>query len=306
MPVRNGEQTIARAVTSTRRALPSDAELVIFDDGSTDSTPGILRAFESPSVRVITSPASVGVATALNTLLDRTDSQFVARMDADDVTLPGRFWYQRRALSPSAPVNFTTVCEWRPDRGLLRPPAPLSISARAFPYHLLMTNPVSHPTLFAARAALVGVGGYRQVPAEDYDLWLRLAGDGIGIRRLTMPTLLYRMHPDQVTSSVEWRHSSWTDQSVAEAFGRLSALLLGRPFTRLVSLGFDRAVSAADVDRELADFAARLKTAIAELAPWEQRILLRRLSARREAVRGMRRTDPSGLHATQPPPDVVR
>ena len=308
LPVRNGEDTIARAVTSTRRALPADAELVIFDDGSTDSTPALLRSFESPSVRVITSPAGVGVgvATALNTLIDRTDSEFIARMDADDVTLAGRFGYQRRAISPGAAVNFTTVLEWRPDARRVRPAAPLPISARAFPYHLLMTNPASHPTLFATRAALVRVGGYRQVPAEDYDLWLRLAIEGIGIRRLAMPTLLYRMHPQQVTSSLEWRHASWTDQSVAAAFGTLSAMLLGRPFSRLVSLGFDAAVGPQEVERALADFAARLETAIADLPPWDRRILMRRLAGRCEAVRAMRRTVESGVSAPQPPPETVR
>lgn len=288
LPVRNGEDTIARAVSSTRRALPRDAELVILDDGSTDSTPVILSALESSSVRVITSRASGGISTALNTLLDRTDSEFVARMDADDVTLPGRFHYQRQAISPDAEVTFTTVLEWRPDSKRVSPAAPLPISTRAFPFHLLMTNPVSHPTLFATRTALTRVGGYRQVPAEDYDLWLRLAVEGIGIRRLALPTLLYRVHPHQVTSSVEWRHGSWTDQKVAEAFGQLSSLLLGRPFSRLVSLGFNPDISQDEFEQTLADFAAALESAIAVLRPWDRRILMRRLARRCDAVRAMR------------------
>ena len=288
LPVRNGEDTIARAVTSTKRALPKDAELVILDDGSTDSTSVILHSLECPTVRVITSPASGGISTALNTLIERTDSQFIARMDADDVTLPGRFGYQRRNIGRGAAVNFTTVLEWRPDTARVSPAAPLPISARAFPYHLLMTNPVSHPTLFASRDALVRVGGYREVPAEDYDLWLRLAIEGIGIRRLALPTLLYRVHPDQVTSSLTWRHGSWTDPTVAEAFGQLSALLLGREFTRLVSLGFNSSIGPEEFERTLADFALRLECAIALLPAWDRRILMRRLAKRCEAVREMR------------------
>ncbi|MFO7690461.1 MAG: glycosyltransferase [Cryobacterium sp.] len=306
LPVRNGEDTIARAVTSTRRALPADAELVIFDDGSTDSTPTVLGSLESPSVRVITSPQSVGVAAALNTLIERTDSEFIARMDADDVTLAGRFGYQHRAITPDASVNFTTVLEWRPDARRVSPAVPLPISTRAFPYHLLMTNPASHPTLFATRAALEQVGGYRQVPAEDYDLWLRMAIEGIGIRRLALPTLLYRMHPQQVTSSLEWRHASWTDQNVAAAFGRLSGMLLGRPFSRLVSLGCDATIGKAEVERTLADFAARLESAIADLPPWDRRILMRRLAGRCEAVRAVRRTVEPGINVPQPPPDGSR
>jgi glycosyltransferase involved in cell wall biosynthesis len=289
LPVRNGEGTIAQAVTSTLRALPRDGQIVVFDDGSTDSTGVILSGLESPSVRIITSPAPVGIASALNTLIERTDSEFIARMDADDVTLPGRFAYQRRAIGPEAAVNFTTVHEWRPDsRRRVSPAVPLPISARAFPYHLLMVNPVSHPTLFATRDALVRVGGYRQVPAEDYDLWLRLAIEGIGIRRLALPTLLYRRHQQQVTSSLEWRHRSWTDGTVAGAFGQLSEMLLGRPFSRLVSLGFSPGISEEEFDRTLTEFTVRLKSAIAGLPAWDRGVLLRRLADRRGVARAIR------------------
>ncbi|MGO4105385.1 glycosyltransferase family 2 protein [Leifsonia sp. YAF41] len=288
VPVKNGELTIARALDSTLRALPADSEIVVFNDGSTDATLSLVQSYDSRVVRVITAPQSVGVATALNLLLEHTDSEFVARMDADDITLRGRFHYQRRAISPAAEVNFTTVLNWRPDARRIGLAAPLAISARALPFHLLLTNPVSHPTMFARRDALTRVGGYRPVPAEDYDLWLRLAAAGVGIRRLPRPTLLYRVHPGQVTASLAWRHASWTDPDVASAFADLSQSVLGRSFRRLTTLGFSPDITPADFERSLADFARAFRASTMRLPRSEQLIVNRKLGQRIETVRAMR------------------
>src|SRR5699024_5894599 len=110
--------TIGAAVRSTLRALPADAELVVGDDGSTDDTLARLDDIQDPRLRVTPGPGR-GVAATLNALLSGVDSEFVARMDADDVVLPGRFARQLRALEDHDAV-FTTVAEWR-GSGLPRP-----------------------------------------------------------------------------------------------------------------------------------------------------------------------------------------
>lgn len=294
VPVKNGEQTIVRAIDSTLRALPRDAEIVVFNDGSTDATLALLQSYDPRLVRVVSVPESVGVAAALNSLIEQSDSEFIARMDADDVTMRGRFGYQGRAITAEAAVNFTTVLNWRPDARAISPAAPIAISASSFPFYLLLTNPVSHPTMFATRDAVVRVGGYRAVPAEDYDLWLRLASAGIGLRRLPRPALLYRVHPGQVTASMAWRHSSWTDPHVAAAFAQLSESTLGRPFTRLTALGFNTDISSAELERSLGDFASAFHESMRRLPRAEQLILRRKLRKRLDAVRAMKVNASSG------------
>ena len=287
VPARNAESTIDRAVRTTLASLDAagvDAEVLVFDDRSEDATAAALEAIDDRRLRVIRSPTATGVTGGLSALLDASDSDLVARMDADDSVLRSRFARQLAAVDSGADVVFSTVADWRPGRPVL-PPAPVPIGEAAFPFHLLLTNPVSHPTMLARRSAIDRVGGYRTVPAEDYDLWLRFAAAGLGIRRLARPALLYRVHPGQVTASTQWRHESWTDQRVAEAFATLSTQLLGAPFPRLTTLGFT--ANGADIESELAAFDGAFRAGISGL-PWLDRVQLRRrLAVRLAATRSM-------------------
>ncbi len=283
LPAHNAEGTIERAVRSTLASMDADSELVVFDDASTDGTAAVLASVADRRMRVIASASSLGVAGALNALLESTSSELVARMDADDVMLRRRLERQRRAIDRGLDVVFTTVVQWRPDRRRVRPPAPTSIGPAAFPYHLLVTNPVAHPTMFARRSSIAGVGGYRTIPSEDYDLWVRLARNGARIARLGLPGILYRVHPNQITSSMEWRHSSWLDPVLGDAFATLSDSLLGERFPRLTTLGYT-APDRAAFDATAVPFRAAFVRAIRGLSRGDRMALERELRHRMAAA----------------------
>lgn len=227
LPVRNGAPTLHRAVTSTLRALPGDGVLLVHDDASTDETAAVLATVHDPRLRTLRSEEARGVAGGLNHLLEHVDTPLVARMDADDVVLPWRFVLQRRALTRSD-VVFCTVARFGDvGPGGLRPGPPLPISAAAMPLHLLLDNPVAHSTMLARTSVVQDAGGYRAAPAEDYDLWLRLAGRKALIERLGAPALLYRVHAGQLTASDAWRERALADPAVREAYTDLARALLG-------------------------------------------------------------------------------
>ncbi|WP_456286755.1 glycosyltransferase [Microbacterium sp. JZ70] len=285
MPAFDAAPTIDRAVRSTLRDLPADAELVVQDDGSSDGTLAALERIDDPRLRVLTGP-NRGVARALNALLEASASEFVARMDADDVVLPGRFRRQLRALK-TADTVFTTVASWH-GAGVPRPPWPSGIGIASFPFHLLLTNPVAHSTMAARRSAVEAVRGYRVVPSEDYDLWLRLASSGARLRRLAAPSLLYRVHPGQVTSAEGWRLRSWNDERTQAAFAELSARVLGAPLPRLTAL----AVAPLPAEEKAAcldEFERRFRCAASRLRPTDRAAVLPRLARRaawcRERIR---------------------
>lgn len=259
--------------------------MLVFDDASSDGTSAVLSAVDDSRLRVIRSDEPFGVARGLNRLLVESDSEFIGRMDADDACIRGRFRRQATAMR-SMDVAFTTVVEWRDGRSI-RPNPPLRLNPVEFPYHLLLTNPVAHPTMFARRASLAAVDGYREVPAEDYDLWIRLASSGAKLGRLAIPGLLYRLHGGQVTASAEWRLNSWRNPLVAAAFGSLSEQLLGKPFPRLTALAVDRELSTEQFDSTLADFSRSISAATATWKSGERRRLLSVLSRRVIAVRGI-------------------
>lgn len=303
LPVKDGQRTIAAAVTSTLVAMPSDSELLVLDDASVDRTAAIVDAIDDPRVRLVRSETPLGVARGLNRLLDLSDSALVARMDADDLTLPGRFSAQARALrATKAEILFSTVVEFSERPRRVRPHLPLSIAPDAFALHLLLTNPVSHPTLFATRRALVETGGYRAVPAEDYELWLRAAADGRRLARSARPALAYRIHAAQVTASGAWRRTSWDDATTAAEFSRLAEAELGRPARRLSSLAVDARLDDEEFDALVAAFGADVTAASRALGSRRSTWLRRLLDKRVAAARAARQRDRAAREAT-PNPD---
>lgn len=278
LPARNAEATVHRAVTSTLRAMPRDAELVVLDDGSTDSTAAVVRSVRDPRLRLIEGQGSGGVANALDLLLDRTDSDLVARMDADDVSLPWRFRTTLPALDRDADVVFSPVIAWNGRTPWsARPGVPVPISPEAFGLHLLMTNPVSHPTMLARRSVLEAAGGYRDAPSEDYDLWLRLAADGVPARRVATWGLLYRVHPDQVTASADWRRESWDSPEQAMAFADAAERLTGRRLNRLVRIP---SLDPREREEALAEYEAAVRPLVAGFPGLQGAFLRRRLEQR--------------------------
>ena len=287
LPARNAEETIARAVSSTLAAMPRDSQLLVADDGSADSTAE--RALEGatrhgvrdPRLRVLAAkPGQGGVSRVLNQLLDASDSRFVGRMDADDISMPGRFSAALRAIDRGDDFVFTQIIEV--GGSAVRPRAPYSITPQEMPWHLLLTNPVCHPTMVATRQVLDDLGGYRSVPAEDYDLWIRAATRGAALRRLRRWGLLYRVHPTQVTASPVWRSRSWTDEDQAAAYGDLAELLTGVRLNRLVCLA---GLPRVRQEEEIGMFCAAVTPGIDALGGVSSALLKNRLRRRIAWVR---------------------
>jgi glycosyltransferase involved in cell wall biosynthesis len=91
MPVYNAERYVSEAIESVLSQTFKDFEFLILDDGSTDGSLAILKghAERDPRIR-LTSRPNKGLAPTLNELMDQARGEFVARMDADDVSLPER------------------------------------------------------------------------------------------------------------------------------------------------------------------------------------------------------------------------
>lgn len=279
MPVRNGATTVRHAITSTLRAMPRDSELVIWDDASTDETVSVVDRLEDRRVRFIVSDRTVGVGAALRALCDRTDSRFIARMDADDVCLPWRFAVQSaRVRSRWCDILFSPVVRFRTPPLRISPSAPVSIPPAALPLHLAVMCVVMHPTMFAARSAIEKAGGYRDVLAEDFDLWLRAGTAQVRMARMSVPTLAYRRHAGQVSLTDEYTRRMSTDEVMAQSYRDFVRNTLDLDTTWTPARGADSPESAA-AGRELRE---RLDSRSAGLPAWQRNLLqrtMRRLPA---------------------------
>jgi glycosyltransferase involved in cell wall biosynthesis len=214
LPARNASRTILLAVRSTLADLPRQSELLVLNDGSTDDTLRKLSQVKDTRLRVLSVDDSLGVAQGLNMLIDECRSPIVARMDADDVTLRGRFSRQMKQLEKFDLV-FSSRLNFGSTLGAFRPSLPLPIGPELMRLILAMTNPVPHSSLMARRELITSIGGYRPGSAEDYDLWLRLVVEDARLFSSAVPGIGYRMHPSQVTRSLSWRAKYVEDTALA-------------------------------------------------------------------------------------------
>lgn len=245
VPVRNGGHYVKRAVQSTLLALPADASVHVMDDCSTDDTVEQLEQINDRRLVVLLKKQKEpGLCAVLNELLARTDSEYVARMDADDIALPWRFRQQSSYIETHG-LDFTFAPVIRFNRRKVSPQRFIGLDPASFSRALLLTNPVAHSTMYAKREPLTALGGYRQVQSEDYDLWLRAAVRGYHLGRSSVPCLLYRVHAGQVTSKPDWSKAAVDEDLLRQSHQALSAELLGCQVSSLVGL---RAPSIASAD----------------------------------------------------------
>ena len=93
MPVYNAGRFLPRAIESIRKQTITDFEFLIIDDGSTDDSRSIIKRFakRDKRIRMFRNRKNIGIVRSLNLLIPKTRGRFVARMDADDISLPNRF-----------------------------------------------------------------------------------------------------------------------------------------------------------------------------------------------------------------------
>ncbi|MBS0237977.1 MAG: glycosyltransferase [Proteobacteria bacterium] len=220
MPIRNGARFIVPALKSIL-ADQALGTLIIIDDGSTDdwesaATPYLKRG----RTMVIKQPAS-GIAAALNRGLEASTSKYVARMDADDVSLPGRLesqiaWMER---FPHIVAVGAQVVEIDTD-GVLGKRSNYPTKPDQLRHELLERGrcAVCHPSVMLRRCDVIAAGGYRQsfLHAEDYDLWLRLSENGL-VANLTRCFLRRRVHSGQISHLQRVRQSFTRDLALFAA-----------------------------------------------------------------------------------------
>lgn len=210
LPVRNGERFLEAAIASVLAQTFDDFELLVIDDGSTDTTPAILARVEDRRVRVLTS-AGRGLAAALNLGLAAAQGRYLARHDADDWSAPDRFTRQVAWLDAHPDIDvLATAAAFVDAQG--RPvdtPWTRTVHAQwdgavtpeAIATLLPLTCCLFHATVMTRPDVLRAAGGYdaAAVPAEDYDLWLRLLPER---RFARLPERLYtvRTYPESFSA----------------------------------------------------------------------------------------------------------
>jgi glycosyltransferase involved in cell wall biosynthesis len=191
------------AVVSVVCQTLTDWELIVVEDPSKRSAGPLLAAFGDPRIRHVANPARTSFAEQLNLGLSLARSEFVARMDADDLCEPHRLATQLAFLRSHPEValvgsNLTVIDQRGRKLGERRYPASHDQIVRALPRF----NPIAHPAVMFRKSPALAAGGYRaDMYTADYDLWNRLHGRGYRLANLQEPLLRYRVHPEGMKSA---------------------------------------------------------------------------------------------------------
>lgn len=193
MSVFNAEDFIQEAVGSVLQQTFSDFEFIIVDDASTDGTLQRLRSYRDTRIRIFCNEINMGLTRSLNKGLEFVQGEYIARMDADDISFPDRFQEQKNFLDAHPEVG---VC------GTWVRVMDTDIEYRYYADHstivskLLLGNAFAHPSVMMRKSVLDAHGlKYDETfrYAQDYDLWVRLA-EHTKLANLKKVLLHYRLH----------------------------------------------------------------------------------------------------------------
>ena len=201
MAVFNGERYLQLAIDSVLRQDYGAFELVIVDDASTDPTPEIIRSYEDPRIIYLRNESNQGQTKSLSIALARARGEFIARIDADDLYLPGKL--RKQYVFMVAHPNVAVCGTWGIKIDLegrqvgvhVTPTRPADIMFR-----ILHGVPLCHVSVMMRRDEIVRHGGYQEHYryAADFDLWARLIKDRCGVANLPEPLIEYREFPGSV------------------------------------------------------------------------------------------------------------
>jgi glycosyltransferase involved in cell wall biosynthesis len=211
MAARNAGERGREAVRSILEQTYRDLELIVVDDGSADDTPRILSewAMQDDRIRFYRNERSMGLAHCLNRCTSEAKGEYLARMDADDVSLPSRLEKQVQYLDAHPEVDILGTAAFRVDNdGKIVGKMGIDTDHRQMASRIYLRNPFVHPTVMTRKSVFERLGGYDEslLRGQDYDLWLR-ASSVCRFANLPEPLLLYRVGP-----AVHWRsllYSVW-------------------------------------------------------------------------------------------------
>ncbi len=205
LPVRNGGEYLSQAVNSILSQTYVKLELLLIDDHSTDDAISSLDKGD-PRQKIFNCKGN-GVVDAFNTGFELGRGEYIARMDADDISLPDRFRCQLAFLEKNPSIDISGCCvdifsEQGIRGGLERYQNWLNSVRKPeqVRQQIFIESPLPNPGLMFRQAALKQLGGYRDNGwPEDYDLLLRADAANMQMGKPEPVLLRWREHQTRLT-----------------------------------------------------------------------------------------------------------
>lgn len=213
MPVYNGEEYLREAIESILNQTYINYEFIILNDGSTDKTEEIILSYVDSRILYIKNETNLQIVKTLNKGIALAKGKYIARMDADDISLPKRFERQVAFMEEHPGID---VCgTWFKTFGKKKYIQKLPICHNEIKACLLFYTPIAHPTVMMKKT-IFDNNQYSDVfsKAEDYALWLHLIDD-FKFENLSEVLLDYRLHSSQTCSKSAYSQKNSTIKALS-------------------------------------------------------------------------------------------
>ncbi|WP_017318943.1 glycosyltransferase family 2 protein [Mastigocladopsis repens] len=215
MSVYNGDQYLRESIESILNQTFTDFEFIIIDDGSVDCSWQILSEYADKDrrVKLFKNEENIGLTKSLNKGLKLAKGEYIARQDADDVSLPERFNKQVELLDKSPEVVLVSCnIDWIDSEGRFIGKQPRECDRDLVAWYLLFYNHVAgHSQVMFRQKPVSDLGGYSEDYrySQDYELWSRLSKVG-DIVILSDALLQQRRHDKSISSAKQLEQDTYS------------------------------------------------------------------------------------------------
>jgi glycosyltransferase involved in cell wall biosynthesis len=222
LTVYNGGEHLKTAIQSILKQTYHNFEFIIIDDGSSDDSFSTISKFKDRRIRLVRQ-TNHGLVYSLNKGVKLARGRFIARQDADDISMPTRFEKLISAITANDRMGLVGTFFTYIDEKTSQP----SITITSVTKHLdlrrsfYITNPFAHGSTLIRKDAIVNAGGYTDEygPTEDFELWRRLAEKWeLGI--VPEPLYWYRINPNGISHKKQSSQHKFAAKIIAEQWRR--------------------------------------------------------------------------------------
>ena len=234
MPVFNAQATLRECLDSIFQQSLQNFEIIAVDDFSSDDSVSLMQSYDDPRIRIIKNK-NKGIVPALNTGLLHCRSDYVARMDADDVMHPQRLQKQYEVLQQDDGITLCATQAKKFPEEIIRAGyieymrwQNACLSMQDIKNQIYIESPFAHPSVMFRKQRIIAAGAYRDGEfAEDYELWLRLFHDEHKMMKLDEVLLDWR-ESDGRLSRTSSRYSQTAFEKLRAYYLAKDARLQGR------------------------------------------------------------------------------
>ena len=197
MSVYNADKFLKESIESILNQTYENLEFIIIDDGSTDNSKKIIKEYEKLDKRIvfIQNEKNIGLTKNLNKAIELSSANYIARMDADDVSDITRIEKQIKFLQENKEFSIVGSCaKYINSNGKLEEDFMVPENDKDIKNMIYKVNPLIHPSVMFRKDDIISIGKYNEQlrKVQDYDLWFRAVANGLKVYNIQECLLFLR------------------------------------------------------------------------------------------------------------------